>query len=420
MLHPKMKWTYVGIDSHKDTHCAVFLDCFFGRIGEITFNNIPSEFEAFLKEARKFRVHGTAFAFGLEDFSAYGRSLSVFLTGKNQMVKHVNAALVASERKSGNILQKTDSFDAECAARVLLSRFDSLPICDPQDKYFILGNLVARRNSIVKINHALKNHLHSLLTDNYPSYKKFFPSIATKTALMFFEKYPSPLALNGITAEELAEPFKSITGSRFTVARATELLTHISKCGFTPSEYQMEKDFTVMSTVRQIRANLYEIEEVDKMLANFLKKFDYKLTSMKGIDTVIASKLIAEIGDIKRFESPSKLAKYAGIAPVTYASGKSDCQFANARGNRNLNEIFFRLALTLTMTSGGGSKITNHYFYDYYRKKLSEGKTKKQALKCVQRRVVNIIFGMMKNNTEYINPPICEKPKDETEKQKSA
>jgi transposase len=242
-----MKWTYVGIDSHKDTHTAVFIDCFFGKIGEITFNNIPSEFENFLKEAQKFRVHGTAFAFGLEDFSAYGRSLAVFLTGKKEMVKHVNASLVASERKSGNILQKTDSFDAECAARVLLTRFDDLPVCDPQDKYWILGSLVARRNSIVKINIALKNHLHSLLTDNYPSYKKFFPLIATKTALMFFEKYPSPLTLNGITAEELAELFKSINNNRFTAARATEFLAHISKCGFTPSEYQAEKDFTVMS-----------------------------------------------------------------------------------------------------------------------------------------------------------------------------
>jgi transposase len=143
---------------------------------------------------------------------------------------------------------------------------------------------------------------------------------------------------------------------------------------------------------------------------------------MRGIDTVTAARLIAEIGDIRRFESPAKLAKYAGIAPVTYASGKTDCQFANARGNRNLNEIFFRLALTLTMTSGRDTKINNHYFYDYYRKKLSEGKTKKQALKSVQRRVVNIIYGMMKNGTEYKNPDVHDKPKEEaqTSKHKSA
>lgn len=55
------------------------------------------------------------------------------------------------------------------------------------------------------------------------------------------------------------------------------------------------------------------------------------------------------------------------------------------------------------------AKIANSYFYEYYRKKLSEGK----ALKCVQRRVINIIHGIMKNGTEYINPPSYDKPKDD-------
>jgi len=415
MVHPKMKWTYVGGDSHKDTHTMVFIDCFFGKIGEITFRNIPSEFDAFLKEAQKFKVIGTSFAFGLEDVSAYGRALNVFLTEKKQLVKHVNATLVASERKSRNTLQKTDSFDAECAARVLLSRFDELPVCDPQDKYWILGSLVARRNSIVKLNVALINHLHSLITDNYPDYRKYFPNIATKTALIFFEKYPSPVKLFGVSAEELTEPFKNTRNNRFTIARAEEFLAYIEKCGFKASEYQAEKDFTIMSTVRQLTANLYEIAEMDKQLESFLPKFDYKLTSMKGIDTVMASKLIAEIGDIKRFPNPAKLAKYAGVSPVTYASGKSDCQYANERGNRELNQIFFSLAMNLTKPTGINRKIINHYFYSYYLKKISEGKTKKQAIKCVERRLVNIIYGMMKNNTEYINPPTYDEPKEETQ-----
>ena len=132
----------------------------------------------------------------------------------------------------------------------------------------------------------------------------------------------------------------------------------------------------------------------------------------------MAANLIAEIGDIKRFPTASRLAKYAGVAPVTYASGKSDWQFANERGNRKLNRIFFRLAVRLIMASGQGTKITNHYFYDYYRKKQTEGKTKKQALKCLERRLVNIIWGMMKNNTEYINPPLLDKPKEETAESK--
>ena len=160
--HPKMKYTYVGVDSHKDSHTAVFLDCFFEKLGEITVSSVPSDFDDFLKQAQKFRSKGTKVAFGFEDVSAYGRSLVKFLLEKKQLVKHVNASLVASERNSQNVLQKTDSIDATCAARVLLSRFDQLPNANPHDKHWILANLVARRNSIVKINGMLKNHFHSL------------------------------------------------------------------------------------------------------------------------------------------------------------------------------------------------------------------------------------------------------------------
>ena len=73
MNHPKMKWTYCGLDSHKDSHTAVFLDCFFEKIGAINFGNCPGEFAGFLKEAQKYKVKGTKIAFGMEDVSAYGR-----------------------------------------------------------------------------------------------------------------------------------------------------------------------------------------------------------------------------------------------------------------------------------------------------------------------------------------------------------
>src|SRR3989339_1901020 len=115
--HPKMKYSYCGIDSHKDTHCAVIINCFYEKLGEITFNNVPSDFEKFIRDVEKFKMEGTELAFGMEDISAYGRALTVFLTEKKFVVKHANAGLVAHERKSRNFLNKTDSEDAECASR---------------------------------------------------------------------------------------------------------------------------------------------------------------------------------------------------------------------------------------------------------------------------------------------------------------
>jgi hypothetical protein len=69
------------------------------------------------------------------------------------------------------------------------------------------------------------------------------------------------------------------------------------------------------------------------------------------------------------------------------------------------------------MPTGPTSRLINPFFYDYYHQKLSEGKTKRQALKCVQRRLVNIIWRMMATGGPYINPPTYAKPKEKPENQ---
>jgi len=407
-----MRYTYVGVDSHKETHTAVFLDCFFTKLGEITFENLPSTFDNFLNDAQKFLIDGTVFLFGLEDISSFGRTLVVFLKANGQAVKHVNAQLVAAERKNfQTIVQKTDSIDATCAARVLLSMFDSLPNADTQDIYWVLGSLVTRRNLLVKNKSSAKKQLHSFVTPHYPNYRQFFNKIDSKTALAFFEKYPSPALLNCTTAPELTA-FLQETGGKYNYPFefAQNMLATLQN---TTVQYQEYRNAAIQSTIRQIHFNLMEIEKLEKVMETFFKEFDCTLTTMTSIDIVTATKMLAYIGDIKKFPTPSKLARYAGIAPITYASGKKDLQYANQRGNRKLNNLFYQLAVRLSLPSGSSRKILNSFFHDYYNRKISEGKTKPQALKCVQRRLINIIWGMLYRNEEYYNPPIYDLPKDE-------
>ena len=65
--------------------------------------------------------------------------------------------------------------------------------------------------------------------------------------------------------------------------------------------------------------------------------------------------------------------------------------------------MFYFLAVQQVQVSRKGTP-RNPVFLEYYKKKISEGKTKIQALVCVMRRLNNIIYGMMKNKTEYILP----------------
>ena len=65
--------------------------------------------------------------------------------------------------------------------------------------------------------------------------------------------------------------------------------------------------------------------------------------------------------------------------------------------------MFYFLAVQQVQVSRKGPP-RNSVFLEYYKKKISEGKTKIQVLVCVMRRLNNIIYGMMKNKTEYILP----------------
>jgi len=397
-----MQYTYVGIDSHKDTHTAVFIDCFFEKLGEVEFSNLPASFDAFLQQAQAYLMPGTSFMFGMEDCSSYGLLLMKHLKGNGQKVKHVNALLVARERKNQNTTQKTDSIDAECAARVLISKFSELPDANHEDKYWVLRSLVARRNLLVRHRAATKHYLHSLLTQQYPNYRTFFEKIDCKTSLAFFERYPSPGTLQGVTAEELAAFLEIPSNRSVSMAKAKQILANIHD---TATLHQDIRDSVVRSAIRQI---VFSIDEVDKLEASieaFLKEFNCTLTSMVGIDTVTAAQLLSCIGDIRRFSSPAKLARYAGIAPVTYASGKKDLQFSNQRGDRELNSLFFWLAVRVSNPMSANHRVMNSFFYDYYQRKMSEGKTKRQAIKCVERRLVNIVWTMLTNGEEYVNPP---------------
>lgn len=134
-----------------------------------------------------------------------------------------------------------------------------------------------------------------------------------------------------------------------------------------------------------------------------LLTFDYQLTTMPGIGIAVASKLVAEIGDIQRFRNADKLAKYSGVAPVKFSSAGKGKEQSSRQGNRKLHGLFYMLAVTMIAVPKSGRP--NHpVFHRYYMRKISEGKTKSQALFCVMRRLVKIIYGMMRNKTEYREP----------------
>jgi transposase len=400
------KHIYIGIDLHKFQHTAVILDCWFEKLGEVTFENKPSAFPSLLEYVNGFLTEDITPVFGLEDVGGYGRDLALYLKEKGHIVKFVNSSLSNAERNSYAMTQKHDSWDAQCVANVLIRQLPYLPDAIPSDMYWMIAQLVGRRNALVKSQTALKNQLHLQLSFHYPSYKKFFSKVDGQTALAFWERYPSPAHLKGETVESLRTFLLKASHKSCSIRKAKQILSLIQADGEIKREYQTTSDFIIQSMVRDIRFKKQEIKKVDKELKALIKPLGMQLETMPGINTVTASAFIAEIGDIHRFSHSDKLARYAGIAPVRMGSGGKETIQKSKQGNRELYNIFYNLAVQQIHICKGSKTPRNPVFYEYYQKKLAEGKTKQQALICIMRRLVNIIYGMMKNKTAYIVPDI--------------
>jgi hypothetical protein len=91
-------------------------------------------------------------------------------------------------------------------------------------------------------------------------------------------------------------------------------------------------------------------------------------------------------------------------SPRNASAGRDE---SNKQGNRALHGVFYFLAVSMVCVPKSG-RPNNPVFYDYFCRKLGEGKTKSQALVCIMRRLVNVVYGMMKNKMAYVAPSMDE------------
>ena len=316
-------------------------------------------------------------------------------------------AKVSHSTKSAELTSKNDSYDAQCVARVAINELNKLPDAMPEDMYWTLSQLVNRRANLKTHHIRLKNQLHEQVCVAYPSYKQFFQDIGRPTALYFWEHYPSPRLLQGKSVEELAEELIPVSHNQFSIRKCTKILDAVKADGDTARNYQTERDEITKGLVRDVKHYVTQLEEVDKAIRDFLPRFECTLNTIPGISDTTMAKLLSEIGDIRRFPNADKLANFAGVAPVNFSSaGKGDDK-PSKQGNRRLQGTIYFLAVQMIQLSSKGLP-GNPAFYAYYQRQLARGKSKPQALILISRRLINIIYGMLKNKTEYQMPEVQE------------
>jgi transposase len=357
---PRAQTLFVGIDVHKDTHTAVGLTPFGEKVFEMTIGNEAEDFIALVEKAKQEAVKvGLVPYFGLEDVHSWGERLSSFLVEEGLPVRAVAPILVDHRRSKMTHPEKSDSLDAQGVADVMIQKIDTLPVyklTDEAQKAKQIRELSLEREWLVKERARLKNQLHILLHRIHnTSYGTKFKDPFSKKALRHWMR---------------------------SVPKNTDAIL----------EQRTKR------AVRRLLDLREEIQEIEEELDALMTENGQTLSTASGCGTVIAAEIIGEVGDISRFHSPGALAKYAGCAPREHSSGKTIRWRKTRSGNRRLNRAFHRMALSQISRSGNDAARA------YFKRKISEGKTKAQALVCLRRQLVNIVWMMMQHKTAYIYP----------------
>ena len=114
------------------------------------------------------------------------------------------------------------------------------------------------------------------------------------------------------------------------------------------------------------------------------------LLELPGCGAVTAAKLLAEIGPISRFKSDAQLARHSGVAPLEASSGKIQRHRLDRGGNRQLNAALYRIAITQSRYHPAARA--------YLERKQAEGKTRREAIRCLKRLLARTVFNTLKTS----------------------
>lgn len=344
---------------------------------------------------------------GLEATSVYGDNLVYFLredaslASFNRKIHVLNPKQVNKFKESYNDLPKNDWVDSFVIADCLRFGRINKEVYIGDYHYKALQNLTRARYFAVTNLTKEKQRFMNVLFKKYSTLtqEKVFSDTFSTTALAVYDEFESAEALAYMDLQELTAFIIEKGKNRFpdpdTVAKAIQKAAR--------SSYRLPK--TVNDSVNQVlsisitsmKALESQIKEFDKTIAAQMKLLPNVLISIPGIGPVYSAGIMAEIGDINRFENQAALAKYAGLTWTQHQSG--DFQAQNTRlirsGNRFLKYYLCEAAFSLVRCD---KEYSNFYHLKY---KEVNRYQHKRALALTARKFVRLVFTLLKDNRLY-------------------
>ena len=382
---------YVGIDIASEKHDCCILDQKKNVLSSFSFQNSCQGFDLFLNTVSKFDALQNIWV-GLEATGIYGTNLTAFLRRNGIQVTTLNPLLLKNNLKGTTLRKtKTDKTDAKHIASFLMQE---APQPDLPTSYHIseLKSLTRLRFHTVQDRAAAKVKAQGILQVLFPEFKLFFSDVFGTAATAVLCRYPSAHALAAARIDTLERIIHTASRGRLGKEKAIALKAAAQTSIGT---YSAAQEIKLQMLFENISLFSKQILTLEGKIKELMIQIDSPITTIPGIGWTLGAMILAEIGDVKRFSSPSKLLSFAGSEPSVYQSGKFSAASGKMvkRGSPYLRWALLQAARTVPRFS--------QTFGAYFSKKLNEGKHYCVAASHCAKKLVRIIFALLNNNTSF-------------------
>ena len=386
------------LDIGKGFHYAYFRSPNGNDITPFPFCNSKKDFDKFWTRLHQFQTaHNLEdVIIGFESSGPYAEPLFHYL--RKKPVKLVQINPMHSKRikeLTGNSPNKTDKKDPRVIADVI-SLGHALTLVVPEGAAAQLRRLTQARERTLKKRTAAVNQLHDLVFIIFPEFLSIMKGIATKTAFYMLKRYPTPEAIVSLGLESLAAEIKRVSRGRLKRERAEELF-NAAQMSIGVSEGKRGILLEIEHLISQIATDDRFISNLERQMGKFLVEIPYSrnILSIKGIGTVTVAGLIGEVGDFRKFNTTSEVMKLAGLDLYEISSGKHKGQHRiSKRGRPLIRKLLFFASINAVKSKGIMRKP--------YQQMLDRGMPKIKALVAISRKLLGLIFALVRNNTVYI------------------
>ena len=388
---------FVGLDIGHYNIAVCIIDEAENKLDSFTITQTHQGYQQLIDKLLQLKADGLIPIVSSEGHDGNLAPLDEYLLDEAILFKPLHPTAVNRYKDLLGVPHKTDDYDAYVIADFLRTQHAKIPVHQHQKNSAEFKNLSRTYKAFSKTKTQFSNQLRCELMSYFPELvtDSICSTITSKTFLHLLVEYPTPEHVRNSSVEELTAFIGKHSKNRLGRQTAEKLMRLAESVHRYPSHLD-SKALVVQTFARQILTLAQSLSQLKKQLTTLAEESleIQRIASIPGASVITAARLLGEVCNMNRFETEAKLAMFCGVAPVSDDSGKrKGFHRTTHRANKVAKDAIIQIAASNQRYSPSSAT--------YYLKKREAGLSHWQAVKCLARQLIRVIFALFRDDTFY-------------------